>query len=329
VLYYNGPQGTDRPLRLVLNFPLASSEKTWQNIGHCLNAFVALSATASSQRVTSVTISRRIFTNGVVLGVTVGGGAGRLFADSLSYDPLSNPVPIPSRYQSLSGEPPMNQEFANQVSVQGTQQPTSDEVITANKIIEAVSRLDSARPIEIVGFLLDVARGKYAEWRSYTRAWPVDAPANPLILDFFRATKTSPVGDTTAWCAAFVNWCISKAHGGKLPPGATPPTGSAASASFRTWGRESLAFDPKSGSLNGSFTPALGDLVVFQEMLPNGQPDPVHGHVSFFVKMDADGVWCAGGNQFEGKPVVHAINSKRIPKFGKLQLHSIRRDPAL
>jgi CHAP domain len=275
-------------------------------------------------------ISRRIFARGIVLGAALGANVRRSFADSLSYDPLTEPVPLPSQYQSLGAEPPMNQEFADQVSVQGTLQPTSDEVTTANKIIEAVSKLEGARPIEIVGFLLEVARGKYdPEWRSYTRAWPVDAPANPLILDFFRATKTSPVGDTTAWCAAFVNWCISKAHGGRLPAGASPPTGSAASASFRTWGKEFLAFDPKSGALSGSFTPALGDLVVFQEILPSGQSDPVHGHVSFFVKMDTDGVWCAGGNQFEGRPVVHAINSKRIPKLGKLQLHSIRRDPAL
>jgi hypothetical protein len=274
-------------------------------------------------------ISRRIFTSGIVLSATLGPST-RSIADPLSYDPLPNPVPLPSQYQSLSSEPPMNQEFADQVTVQGTQPPTSAEVATANQIIDSISKMENARPIEIVGFLLEVARGKYsADWRPYTRAWPVDAPANPLILDFFRATKTSPVGDTTAWCAAFVNWCISRAHGGTLPVGASRPTGSAASASFRTWGKQSLAFDPKSGDLSGPFTPAVGDLVVFQEMLPSGQPDPIHGHVSFFVKMDADGVWCAGGNQFEGKPVVHAINSKRIPKLGRLQLHSIRRDPAL
>jgi CHAP domain len=274
-------------------------------------------------------ISRRVFTNGIILSATLGGSTSSI-AESSSYDPLPNPVSLPSQYQSLSSEPPMNQEFADQVTVQGTQQPSSAEVATANQIIEAVSKIENARPIEIVGFLLDVARGKHgAEWSPYTRAWPVDAPANPLILDFFRATKTSPVGDTTAWCAAFVNWCISKAHGGKLPVGGSPPTGSAASASFRTWGKQSLAFDPQSGSLAGPFTPALGDVVVFQEMLPSGQPDPVHGHVSFFVKMNADEIWCAGGNQFEGRPVVHAINSKPIPKLGRLQLHSIRRDPAL
>ncbi len=224
----------------------------------------------------------------------------------------------------------MNEEFGDLKLVQGTLAPSSEEVAIASEIIQAVDKKPNMKPIDVAGFLLEVAKGKYGDsWRPYTRAWPVDASANPLILDFFRATNAHPEGDTTAWCAAFVNWCLLKSYKGNPPKGASLPTNSAASASFRTWGKEALLYDAASSTLAGSFEPRPGDIVVFEEIRPNGIPDPVHGHVTFFVEMDDDRIRVLGGNQFEGKPIVHAINSKWMSKSGKLQLHSIRRDPGL
>jgi CHAP domain len=251
-------------------------------------------------------------------------------AQNLLYEPLAELPPLPPQYLSLADERPMNQEFANEVSVQGTLQPSLQENEIASEIIKAVDSSGKVRPIEVAGFLLDVARGKYGDdWRPYTRAWPVDAHANPLILDFFRATKTHPVGDTTAWCAAFINWCILKGHKGSVPEGGSPGTSSAASSSFREWGTGVLTYDNASSSLLGSSQPRAGDLAVFAEVRQDGSLDPIHGHVGFFLDMDSARVRVLGGNQFEGHPIVHAINVKWIPKNGFLRLHSIRTDKSL
>src|SRR5437763_10958974 len=70
----------------------------------------------------------------------------------------------------------------------------------------------------------------------YQEAWPQPDPshptyANPVIVAFFLATNLKPAGDTTAWCAAFVNWCLQRAG--------LPTTKSASSQSFvnQDWGQ--------------------------------------------------------------------------------------------
>lgn len=268
--------------------------------------------------------SRRAVLAGLASGFAVS-SVNRLAARE--YNPVSFP-PLPPQFGSLSDEPDMNQEFGDQLSPQGTARPSQKESDVANAIIAAAPK--KVPPIEVAGFLLDVASGKYGkDWQPYTRAWPVDADANPLILNFFQRTNTTPVGDQTAWCAAFVNWCLFQAHGMPYPSQFTPPTKSAASASFRTWGQTVLRFDAPSSTLSGSGTPRTGDLAVFQDLKASGQPDPYHGHVAFFVSMNAGAVTVLGGNQFEGHPVVHAINVKTLPPKSSLQLHSIRTDESL
>src|SRR5215472_3935104 len=49
----------------------------------------------------------------------------------------------------------------------------------------------------------------------FQKAWPepdLSHPtyANPVVVLFFLATDTRPAGDTTAWCSAFVNWCLQR-----------------------------------------------------------------------------------------------------------------------
>lgn len=255
--------------------------------------------------------------------------AGTSFpAIARTFNVLSELPPLPGPFKSLSDEDDMNQQFGDELTPQGTAPPSSDEISIANAIIAAAPT--NVIPIDVAGFLLDVASGKHgSDWQPYTRAWPIDADANPLILDFFKRTKTAPAGDRTAWCAAFVNWCLFQAHGIPYPAQFTQPTKSAASADFRTWGQTVLRYDATTSTIEASGTPQVGDLVVFQDIDSSGKPDTYHGHVAFFLAIDEKAVKVLGGNQFEGHPVVHAINVKSIPLKGSLQLHSVRTDASL
>lgn len=163
-------------------------------------------------------------------------------------------------------------------------------------------------PVDVADYFLAVGRGDFAaDWKPYTMGWP--ERWNPVIVTFFQATGTSPEGDTTSWCAAFVNWCFQQVTG-------TPATKSASSSSFRTFGDRTLS-------------PTKGDIVVFQ----NANPDAGsarHGHVGFFVRDHGVEVEVLGGNQIDGHDRSHMISSKRLMKDGPaLKLHSYRTDSRL
>lgn len=267
-------------------------------------------------------VDRRLFCK-----ATFGLFVSQAFAETINAAETYELPPIPDKYATLADEPPMNEEFANVLNNQGTSAPDDEEIAVERDIVAAAPT--HCDPYEVATFFAKVARGGYGqEWRPYTRAWPRDAPANPLILAFFSRTDTKPAGDTTAWCAAFVNWCLIEAAVGAPIAQASPPTKSASSGSFRNWGKTYANYDAISNKLIGSLIPRPGDIAVFQDM-NNGEPDPHHGHVAFFVSMTDSHVTVLGGNQFEGDPIVHAINVKSLPKRGSLQLHSIRSDPSL
>jgi uncharacterized protein (TIGR02594 family) len=101
----------------------------------------------------------------------------------------------------------------------------------------------------------------------FREEWPTPGPANPMIVGFFAATQLLPSGDQTAWCAAFVNYCLFVA--GKQG------TSSAASASFRKLARSSP-----------SRAPATGDIAVFRDAGFKGDDPGGQGHVGFFVAPD-------------------------------------------
>ncbi len=99
---------------------------------------------------------------------------------------------------------------------------------------------------------------------------------NPVIVGFFRETATVPSGDTTAWCAASLNWALARC-------GYAGGTDSASSGSFR-------------GVRGRTRHPRPGDVVVF------GATDPAafargQGHVGLFLAETADRVLVLGGNQ--------------------------------
>ena len=115
---------------------------------------------------------------------------------------------------------------------------------------------------------------------------------NKQILKYFEETGHAWVkDDETAWCAAFVNWCLLKAG--------LKQTGKLNARSFLTYGE-------------GVDKPKIGDIVVLWRISRNGP----YGHVGFFVSETRDHVNILGGNQ---------SNAVNITAFSKSQLLGYRR----
>jgi hypothetical protein len=207
--------------------------------------------------------------------------------------------PLPSDLADSAGSPPAPYSPTADV---GTKPPTPEEITRATDLLK--NSPFGVPPIEVAQYFLAVGAGAYGqELRPYAREWPVRA--NPLIFHFFSATQTKPEGDTTAWCAAFLNWCllrsrassadeIGRAPGNFSSSGKPFPeknlkdhsTNSASSGSFRCWA------DTK--------TPKRGDIVVFRDP---GTDDLTKvcrgtGHVAFYLgEPTKDQVRVIGGNQ--------------------------------
>jgi uncharacterized protein (TIGR02594 family) len=221
------------------------------------------------------------------------------------------PPLIPDSLASVAAQPSLNDVLSGTTPF-GTHPPTSQETATARRVLDAVPR--GKTPVEIALYFLEVAQGKYGrDLQPYTTAWPVDW--NPVIVEFFTTIHDFPQGDTTAWCSAFVNYCLIASLNGTPPPaGGSRPTMDAGSRSFRTWGTQTS-------------TPQPGDVAVFVN-----QSSPGHGHVGFFLADQGTSVLVLGGNQFDGTPVRHCVCRKAIPKnsrTGGLKLHSYRTDKTL
>jgi len=175
------------------------------------------------------------------------------------------------------------------------------EVTIANRVIAGAPT--GPDPYSVAKYFLAVGSGAYGqELTLFTYGWP--ERWNPVIVDFFQATKTQPEGDLTPWCAAFVNWCFLRAL-------KKPATESASSGSFRCQPTETS-------------TPVEGDLVVFRR---KGDPATCNGqgHVGFFVRDVGDRVEVLGGNQIDREAKTHKISQVHFLKNGiELELHSYR-----
>jgi uncharacterized protein (TIGR02594 family) len=93
------------------------------------------------------------------------------------------------------------------------------------------------------------------------------------VVAYLKATGVGRSSDETAWCSAFVNWCMLMAG--------FPGSGLANARSWLNWGGVALDF------------PVYGSVVVLWRENRNG---PL-GHVGFFVKMQGDNLLLLGGNQ--------------------------------
>jgi uncharacterized protein (TIGR02594 family) len=97
--------------------------------------------------------------------------------------------------------------------------------------------------------------------------------ANPRIVEYLRSTSLGGAmasSDETAWCSAFVNFCVEKAG--------FAGTDSAMARSWLNWGR-------------GTNTAVTGCIVVFERGAPPS------GHVAFYVSESGGMIKVLGGNQ--------------------------------
>lgn len=107
------------------------------------------------------------------------------------------------------------------------------------------------------------------------------AGSNPRIVEYL-ATCTDLSArdkgdDGTAWCSAFVNWCVGlSAH---------PGTNSAGARSWRNWGQADN--DPKTGTVT-----------VWKRLKgPANNLEVVGGHVAFLAEDRGEQLYVLGGNQ--------------------------------
>ena len=95
---------------------------------------------------------------------------------------------------------------------------------------------------------------------------------NPRIIQYHACTSLKATDDETAWCSAFVNWCMNQAG--------IKGTNSAAARSWLDWG--AVLEEPVEGCV-----------VIFKRGAPPS------GHVSLYAGPDDDKLYirCIGGNQ--------------------------------
>jgi uncharacterized protein (TIGR02594 family) len=227
----------------------------------------------------------------------------------------------------LPGQPLPPSWGSASVLSEGVGNPLEKDFAIANRVLEKAPR--AANPYEVAQYFDRVGRGlenpPHEDWKLYVREWP--ERYNPVILHFFDATALrKPEGDCTAWCSAFVNWCIQRGRTGRDDAAnLTPTKRSAASMSFRDWGRQTRE-------------PKPGDIAVFQS-----RNSPSHGHVGFFSSQTDDYVTVLGGNQgglggldsnestcSDPRSVGGRVMEQKLrKKGGSLVLHSFRTDPSL
>ncbi|TAN50003.1 MAG: TIGR02594 family protein [Methylococcaceae bacterium] len=117
---------------------------------------------------------------------------------------------------------------------------------------------------------------------------------NPRIVEYLRSTNLDSISasnDETAWCSAFVNWCVEQSG--------CSGTDSAWARSWLSWGKE-------------TDMPVKGCIAVFKR-----PPNPSSGHVAFFVSHTDTHVKVLGGNQSDSVSVADypadRLLSYRIP----------------
>ncbi|MBG4058085.1 CHAP domain-containing protein [Pseudomonas aeruginosa] len=230
----------------------------------------------------------------------------------------SGPTPLPPDLVG-SDQPSLNNDLlpdevaaGSNVGALGTRSPTAEESAIGKQVLDGAP--SACTPFEVASYFWAVGQGYFGEDRKpYASAWP--SRWNPVIVEFFKATQTKPDGDTTSWCAAFVNYCLMRAANGRtLPTASAPPTNSARALSFKNWSKPTTSPEP-------------GDIVVFDN-ITDGEGGK--GHVAFFLADQGDHVLVLGGNQRDGTPPRSTICRKAYTKNGSiLKVVSYRTDSQL
>lgn len=238
---------------------------------------------------------------------------------------VADAYPIPTN--PAEPLPTLDQLYAGYGSHMGVGDPRPEEREIALQILNAAP--SRANPIAVAEFFRRIGEPDSTPnntWIPYVHEWP--ARYNPVIVKFFEATDRRPIGDCTAWCSAFVNWCIMRGREGREDTSSLlPRTASAASQSFKNWGTETE-------------TPKRGDIALFVR-----KDDETRGHVAFFDCQNETTVTVIGGNQgsFDhpgdsdistcpatDKSTGGKVSRVRFLKNGRiLKLRSFRTDPSL
>jgi uncharacterized protein (TIGR02594 family) len=200
--------------------------------------------------------------------------------------------------------------------------PPDDESWTeVNYLLAKAPKPTASSPVTPFDVAFYLATTTPAKFRM---AWPEPdfahpTYANPLIVRLFLSTKTRPQGDETAWCAAFVNWCLNRAG--------LKGTASASSQSFvkESWGNVVWRHDSRSPPLMAQ----RGDIAVFRLRY-----DPGHGHVGFFNGIShsqPNSIEVLGGNQLRGHGAArrHLIGNDTFRIDGELALWAVLTNPGL
>jgi uncharacterized protein (TIGR02594 family) len=176
----------------------------------------------------------------------------------------------------------------------GTDPPTAQEIKIADALIAGAPK---STPIAIFAYLeARKEQNRDKEW--YNGGWKTRW--NPLIVRFFEQTKTTPSGDTTAWCAASLNWTLARSG--------LWTSNSASSGSFRS-------------SPGATSSPVAGDIVVFRAT-DDRLARAGRGHVGIVLDRSSGQVKVLGGNQ-RNRAGHHAVCSIVFTERGKqLTLHS-------
>ncbi|MES2408745.1 MAG: TIGR02594 family protein [Patescibacteria group bacterium] len=110
-------------------------------------------------------------------------------------------------------------------------------------------------------------------FKEYETSGIIGLQNNPRVLEYFAKVGQSWVhDDETAWCAAFVGFCLETAG--------IPSTKALNARSYLKWGKLTT-------------TPKFGDIVVFWRISPTS----IYGHVAFFLKESNGFTYVLGGNQ--------------------------------
>jgi CHAP domain len=223
--------------------------------------------------------------------------------------------PLPDDLQGITIKPSEN--LYDNRDLVGNGVPTSAEIDSGLSVLQFAPF--NCTPFEVANYFYDIGTGVYGkQLRKFAREWPVRA--NPVIHHFFVATKTIPSGDVTAWCAAFLNWCLARS---KVENAETIGFGpSYFKGNLVPFPKEILDNFTTRNAASGSFRcqtdasePKQGDIAVFQK--PGTEKETAFcrgkGHVAFFRHFtDSGGVAVLGGNQTDdsGGAVTKAIFSK-------------------
>lgn len=237
----------------------------------------------------------------VLLGISsiiLGGHSNSVLAQEIPEVELVDPLPpLPEELLQYANDPPA--DFLQIVGV-GTGRPSEKDIKTAFDIL--VNAPYNCTAVEVATYFRDVGQGA-PDVSKFAREWP--RIANPVIFHFFSATNTKPEGDVTAWCAAFMNWCIMRSRATSNDEiGKSPGT---YSKSGKVFSPDNFSKYATKNAASGSFRcwkkveePKEGDILVLANKGTDGLTPHClgQGHVAFFLSQTAENrVRVVGGNQ--------------------------------